>query len=298
MWRSIEAANVVASPRLGAVTGRRNRRLSRTRVTFEIMALSQDAPRLSTMPRSETRAERIYVRLRADILTGRLLPGQRLPFADLGVRYETSVGVLREALSRLVEQGLVLAEPQLGFRVTPVSAEDLRDLTNTRIDIETLCLRHAIAQGDLAWESRLVAAFHTLAHTPELATTEPPTVNEDWAVAHAGVPRGDPRGLPEPAAARHRRLPARRRRAVPALVASPRRRDTRDIAGEHLALREAVLARDVGAGHGRAVAAHRVHDRGAAGRGARGPDDGAARTAPGARRPGVRLSGRPVPRQG
>ena len=51
------------------------------------------------MPRGETRAERIYVSLRADILTGRLLPGQRLPFADLSVRYETSVGVLREALS-------------------------------------------------------------------------------------------------------------------------------------------------------------------------------------------------------
>ena len=63
------------------------------------------------MSRSETRAERIYVSLRSDILTGRLLPGQRLPFAELGTRYATSVGVLREALSRLVEQGLVQSEP-------------------------------------------------------------------------------------------------------------------------------------------------------------------------------------------
>lgn len=41
------------------------------------------------MPRSVTRAERIYLAIRGDILTGRLLPGQRLPFADLGERYGT-----------------------------------------------------------------------------------------------------------------------------------------------------------------------------------------------------------------
>ena len=197
------------------------------------------------MPRSETRAGRIYGRLRADILTGRLLPGQRLPFADLGVRYETSVGVLREALSRLVEQGLVLAEPQLGFRVTPVSAEDLRDLTNTRIDIETLCLRHAIAQGDLAWESRLVAAYHTLAHTPELATTEPRAVNEDWATAHAAFHAAVLEGCPS---RRLRDIAASLRDAAELYRRWSRHlggEDTRDIAGEHQALRDAVLARDV-----------------------------------------------------
>ncbi len=197
------------------------------------------------MPRGETRAERIYTNLRADILTGRLLPGQRLPFADLSVRYETSVGVLREALSRLVEQGLVLAEPQLGFRVTRVSEEDLADLTNTRIDIETLCLRHAITHGDLAWESRLVAAFHTLAHTPELAATDPPTVNEDWAAAHAAFHAAILDGCPS----RRLREIAASLRDTSELYRRWSRHlgneTTRDIAGEHLALREAVLARDV-----------------------------------------------------
>jgi DNA-binding GntR family transcriptional regulator len=197
------------------------------------------------MSRSETRAERIFANLRADILAGRLLPGQRLPFADLGTRYSTSVGVLREALSRLVEQGLVLAEPQLGFRVTQVSEEDLRDLTNTRIDIETLCLRHAISHGDLAWESRLVAAFHTLAHTPELASTQPPTVNEDWATAHAAFHAAILDGCPSP---RLREIAGSLRDASELYRRWSRHlggEDTRDIAGEHRALRDAVLARDV-----------------------------------------------------
>jgi DNA-binding GntR family transcriptional regulator len=209
--------------------------------------------------RSETRAERIYAQLRTDILTGRLLPGQRLPFADLGDRYSTSVGVLREALSRLVEQGLVLSEPQLGYRVTPVSEEDLRDLTDARIDVETLCLRRAIESGDLAWESRVVAAYHTLDRTPELAAgaegVEPRRVNEDWATAHAAFHAAILDGCPT---RRLREVAASLRDAAELYRRWSRSlggEDHRDIPGEHRALRDAVLARDVDAAT-KALAAH------------------------------------------
>ncbi|GAA2593926.1 GntR family transcriptional regulator [Dactylosporangium fulvum] len=196
------------------------------------------------MPRSETRAERIYVALRADILAGRLLPGQRLPFADLGARYGTSVGVLREALSRLVEQGLVQSEAQHGYRVTQVSEADLLDLTATRVDIETLCLRHAMAHGDLAWESRVVAAFHTLANTPELANEQPATVNEDWAAAHATFHAAVLEGCPS---RRLRDFAGSLRDAAELYRRWSRHlggENDRDILGEHTALRDAVLARD------------------------------------------------------
>jgi DNA-binding GntR family transcriptional regulator len=209
------------------------------------------------MARSETRSERIYAQLRSDILTGRLFPGQRLPFADLGTRYSTSVGVLREALSRLVEQGLVLSEPQQGFRVTPVSEEDLRDLTITRIDIETLCLRYAIEHGDLAWESRVVAAFHTLDRTPELAHTAPDTVNEDWAAAHANFHAAILDGCPT---RRLREIAASLRDASELYRRWSRHLGSeshRDIPGEHRALRDAVLARDIQA----ATAALTAHIR-------------------------------------
>jgi len=209
------------------------------------------------MARSETRSERMYAQLRSDILTGRLLPGQRLPFAELGSRYGTSVGVLREALSRLVEQGLVLSEPQLGFRVTPVSADDLRDLTITRIDIETLCLRYAIQHGDLAWESRVVAAFHTLDRTPEHALPSSSAVNEDWATAHAAFHAAILEGCPT---RRLREIAASLRDASELYRRWSRHlggEDDRDIAKEHRALRDAVLARDVEA----ATAALTAHIR-------------------------------------
>lgn len=132
---------------------------------------------------AKTRADLIYQQLRADILTGRLCPGQRLPFADLCARYDVSIGVLREVLPRLTEQGLVSAEPQIGFRVMSVSEDDLVQLTEARVTIETLVLRQSVEHGDLGWESALLAAHHVLARTP--AQTAGGDVNPGWLEAHA-----------------------------------------------------------------------------------------------------------------
>jgi DNA-binding GntR family transcriptional regulator len=134
--------------------------------------------------RKQTRTEDVHARLQADILTGRLRPGQRLKFPDLCRSYETSVGVAREALTRLAEQGLVRSQAHQGFEVTPLSTDDLTDLTDARVDIETLVLEHAIVDGDLAWESRLVAAYHTLQRTP-VVEADPAGVSDAWATAHA-----------------------------------------------------------------------------------------------------------------
>src|SRR5258705_2839876 len=50
------------------------------------------------------RNELVYARLRADILGGRLRPGQRVPVATPCTQYGTSVWVLRERVARLTEQ--------------------------------------------------------------------------------------------------------------------------------------------------------------------------------------------------
>ncbi|MEU6578701.1 GntR family transcriptional regulator [Streptomyces sp. NPDC046805] len=63
----------------------------------------------------QTLSDDIRARLRADILSGRLLPGSRLKFPVLSARYDVSVSVLREALVRLAEQGLVQSEPHQGL---------------------------------------------------------------------------------------------------------------------------------------------------------------------------------------
>jgi DNA-binding GntR family transcriptional regulator len=136
-------------------------------------------------PPKPTRTDEVHARLRADILGGRLLPGQRLKFPDLAVRYEASVGVIREALIRLTEHGLVRSEAHLGFQVAPVSEAGHAELSDARLQIETLVLRRAIADGDLAWEERLVAAHHRLDRTPLTDPAAPEHPTPEWLMAHA-----------------------------------------------------------------------------------------------------------------
>jgi DNA-binding GntR family transcriptional regulator len=124
----------------------------------------------------------VYRQLRRDILNGELLPGARLPFAELSARYGGSMSAIREGLQRLVEQGLVVSEPQIGFSVVSLSVEDLIDLTVARCEIEALALRYAIENGELAWESQIVAAQYALDHTPLDASD--PELHEDWIAAH------------------------------------------------------------------------------------------------------------------
>ena len=193
-----------------------------------------------------TRTEQVYGRMRADILAGRLTPGAKLPFAELVARYGGSTSVIREGLSRLVEQGLVRAEPQHGFRVVPLSISDLDDLTTARCELESLVLRLSIESGDLEWESEIVAAQHTLERTPMSAGDDPVALSDDWRAAHARFHNALIAGCPN---VRLRTMASSLRDAAELYRSwsGPLGHDEhRDVPGEHEAIAEAVLARDVG----------------------------------------------------
>jgi DNA-binding GntR family transcriptional regulator len=133
-------------------------------------------------PRTLTSA--ICERLRKDILSVRLPPGQKLNVAHLSKGFGVSLAATREALSRLVADGLVQASDQRGFRVSPVSIADLEDLTRTRIDIESLALRRAIERGGAEWRAALEGAFAALLAVPYREPLDPDVHNEAWLVRH------------------------------------------------------------------------------------------------------------------
>jgi len=128
--------------------------------------------------------EAAYQRLREDVLACRLRPGERLNINNLCATLEVSLGAVREALARLTSEGLVIAEPQRGFQVAPISRQDLLDLTNARIEIESICLRRAIAAGDVDWESALVAAAHRLNRTEQYAAGDRNRLSGSWSEVH------------------------------------------------------------------------------------------------------------------
>ena len=155
----------------------------------------------------------------------------------LSERFGVSLGVVREALTTLAGQGLVQAEPQLGFAVASISPKHLEDLTEARVDIEGRALRRAIERGDLAWEAALVSAGHTLRNTLLARDGEPEAQARHLAFHEALIAGcGNPvvieivRGL-QTTAMLYRRL-------------SPPDLGSRDIRAEHDSLLDAALRRE------------------------------------------------------
>lgn len=110
----------------------------------------------------ESTGERVWRRIRSDILFGRLAPGQKLKLDQLRADYGASVSALREILSRLSSEKLVLAEGQRGFEVWPVSVKDLKEIAALRLLLEAHALEQSFKAGDMEWEAQVVASHHKL----------------------------------------------------------------------------------------------------------------------------------------
>jgi DNA-binding GntR family transcriptional regulator len=100
-------------------------------------------------------------RLRGEILSGRLAPGERLVEEQLTRRFGTSRAPLREALRLLGQQGLVEHLPRRGVRVAALSARDIDELFGLRDALEQYAVRIALDAGrrpEPAALARLTAA--------------------------------------------------------------------------------------------------------------------------------------------
>jgi DNA-binding GntR family transcriptional regulator len=118
----------------------------------------------ASLPRSPS--ERTYAVLRAAVLHGEFAPQEPLKPQELATRHGVSLAVAREALLRLVGEGLAERLPNRGFAVPATGAERWQQIAEGRAVIEPAMLRMAIERGDLEWEARVRAAHHRLARTP------------------------------------------------------------------------------------------------------------------------------------
>jgi DNA-binding GntR family transcriptional regulator len=83
-------------------------------------------------------------RLRAEILSGALAPGDRIVEDQLRRRYGISRAPLREALRLLAQQGLVEHLPRRGARVAMWSPTDIRQLFEVRHVLERYAVTSAL----------------------------------------------------------------------------------------------------------------------------------------------------------
>jgi len=198
-------------------------------------------PDVAPDPGVATRATNLYEQLRTDLLDGVLAPGSKLAIEALAEHYATSATPLREALNRLVADGLVDKREQRGFAVAGISADDLAEITQTRCWLEEIALRESIAARRSAWEEALVLAHHRLARTPRSLSDERFQDNPEWEPLHrafhhaliAGCGSRWLLGFCDQLADQHQRY---RRLSAPRAFAK------RGVKGEHQQLMEAALA--------------------------------------------------------
>jgi GntR family carbon starvation induced transcriptional regulator len=200
---------------------------------------------------SRTIASDVFDQLRGDILEGRLAPGTRLRFKDLRARYESGLSPLREALMRLAADDLVILEDHKGFRVAPVSQEELVDLAMTWFELEALGIRQSIEKGDDRWAANIKARFKEM--SKQGMRTPQGTIDPDWEPHNLAFHESLYAACGSPSLMRFCRVLSERFSRYRRLWA--KRPHARNIAKEHEDLCRAVLKRDTAA----AVAALRKH---------------------------------------
>lgn len=124
----------------------------------------------------------VYEQIRADILMARMRPGEKLRADALRKRFNTASSPVREALNRLLAEGFVAQEEQKGFRVAPVSRQELKELVKARCWIDGLAIRESIERFEPRWEEDLVLALHRLSRTPRGAAGH--VENTEWENRH------------------------------------------------------------------------------------------------------------------
>ena len=87
--------------------------------------------------------QRIEAALMDDIAAGNLAPGERLDEVRLTVRFGVSRTPVREALSRLLAQGVLVPGEKRGVRVAEYSREQLAQVFEAMHEIEATCARMA-----------------------------------------------------------------------------------------------------------------------------------------------------------
>ena len=113
------------------------------------------APVPARIPR-QLLSDQVYTLLRDWIVSGELVPGQRLVESEIARRVGTSQTPPREAIKRLAYEGLVVSQPHRGTRVARISERQAQDVRDIRVMFEEYVARRIAGRLD-AEHTRLLA---------------------------------------------------------------------------------------------------------------------------------------------
>ena len=196
-----------------------------------------------------TLAEQVYETLKGDLLAGAFAPGSALLTRELLARYGCGISPLREAIARLVGEGLLAASGHRGVRMPLPSVADLNELYRIRTLLECEALKLALEHGDDHWEAQIVAACYRLERAPlPRATGERGPAVIEWETRHRAFHTALIAAAPAPRLLRmiEQLVDQTERYRAIRLVQVDTVRLKRDVSAEHRALADATVARDAG----------------------------------------------------
>ncbi|MER7344888.1 GntR family transcriptional regulator [Streptomyces aurantiacus] len=138
----------------------------------------------SASPGKKMLSEQVHAHLRDAIMRGDYAPGDALKPQDLAKEQGVSLAVVREALVRLVGEGLADRLHNRGFAVPAFSDRRWQEIAEARRTIEPVMLRMSVERGDVDWEARVRAAHHRLTRTPAYVAEEGEHYSAAWSEAH------------------------------------------------------------------------------------------------------------------
>ncbi|WP_299018153.1 GntR family transcriptional regulator [uncultured Photobacterium sp.] len=128
-----------------------------------------------------TLSDRVMHQVRHDILCGEFEAGQKLILNELKEKYQVGGSPLREAMVQLSWQKYVVMKPQKGFWVADVSLSELREILKIRRAISGVALKNAIERGSEEWELSIITAYHKLSR---LNPASPDFDYDEWELRH------------------------------------------------------------------------------------------------------------------
>lgn len=114
------------------------------------------------MTKQITLASNCFNQIRKLIISGQLMPGEKLKGEYLKELLGVGMSPVREALARLATTSLVEFRDKTGFRVATFTREQIQDILRSHAKIECLILKDAIAYGNTQWEAQIMAALYGL----------------------------------------------------------------------------------------------------------------------------------------
>lgn len=117
---------------------------------------------------SVSRRDAVMNEIRRGIVSGSIKPGDKLTEVKLSTMLSVSRPTIREALTQLAQEGLLIQEPYRGLRVATLDPGAILDIAKTRMALDMLAVESILADTsgrrmkfvEASWEEYDKVAFH------------------------------------------------------------------------------------------------------------------------------------------